>query len=78
MGQMPVLEIDGKRIYQSSSICRYLAKQTGLDGSTDFENFEIDSIVDTINDFRMSTFTVLSDTKPHLLMIFLFRNLFCR
>ena len=57
MGQMPVLEIPengGKKIHQSISICRYLAKKVGLDGKTDYENFEIDSIVDTVNDFRTS------------------------
>lgn len=54
MGQMPVLEIDGKKVHQSTSICRYLAKKVGLDGKTDFENFEIDSVVDTVNDLRQS------------------------
>lgn len=54
MGQMPVLEVDGKKIHQSVSICRYLAKKVKLDGKTDFENFEIDSVVDTINDLRLS------------------------
>lgn len=54
LGQMPVLEIDGKKINQSISICRYLAKKVGLAGSTDFENFEIDSVVDTVNDLRVS------------------------
>lgn len=56
MGQMPVLEIDGKKIHQSISICRYLSKQVGLAGTNDFENFEIDSVVDTCNDFRSSKF----------------------
>lgn len=54
MGQMPVLEVDGKKIHQSLSICRWLAKKVGLDGKNDFENFEIDSIADTVNDFRQS------------------------
>lgn len=54
MGQMPVLEIDGKKVHQSISICRYLAKKVGLSGATDFENFEIDAAVDTVNDFRQS------------------------
>jgi prostaglandin-H2 D-isomerase / glutathione transferase len=54
LGQMPLLEIDGKRIHQSISICRYLARQIGLAGSTDMESFEIDSVVDTCNDFRLS------------------------
>lgn len=57
MGQMPVLEIDGKKVHQSLSICRYLAKKVGLDGKTDFENFEIDSVVDTVNDLRQSKLT---------------------
>ena len=56
MGQMPLLEIDGKKIHQSISICRYLSKQVGLAGTNDFENFEIDSVVDTCNDFRSSKF----------------------
>lgn len=51
-GQVPVLEVDGKRINQSLAICRYLAKQYGLVGKDDWENLEIDSTVDTINDIR--------------------------
>lgn len=54
MGQIPVLEIDGKQIHQSIAICRYLANKVNLAGNDDFENYEIDSIVDTINDFRQS------------------------
>lgn len=54
MGVLPVLELEGKRLDQSISICRYLGKKVGLSGSTDFEDFEIDSVVDTINDFRFS------------------------
>lgn len=53
-GQMPVLEFDGKKVHQSVAICRYLAKQVGLSGANDFENLEIDMVVDTINDFRLS------------------------
>ena len=55
-GQMPLLEIDGKKINQSISICRYLSKQVGLAGANDFESFEIDRVVDTCNDFRLSKF----------------------
>lgn len=54
MGQMPILEFDGKKVIQSVAICRYLAKKLGIAGSNDFEAFEIDSIVDTLNDFRLS------------------------
>ncbi|NP_001165924.1 glutathione S-transferase S8 isoform X1 [Nasonia vitripennis] len=51
-GQMPVLEVDGKKINQTNAICRYLAKQYGLAGANDWENLEIDATVDTIHDLR--------------------------
>jgi len=51
-GKTPVLEIDGKQIHQSAAICRYLAKQFGLNGSSEWEALEIDAIVDTFTDFR--------------------------
>lgn len=54
MGQMPVLEVDGKRVHQSLAMCRYIAKQIGVAGSNDFEDLQIDSLVDTINEFRLS------------------------
>jgi len=52
MGQMPVLEVDGKRVHQSIAILRYVAKIVGLAGANDWENLQIDSAVDTINDLR--------------------------
>nr|QWV59559.1 glutathione S-transferase sigma 2 [Lasioderma serricorne] len=51
-GQVPILEIDGKVAHQSVAICRYLAKQVKLVGKDDWEDLEIDAMVDTINDFR--------------------------
>lgn len=53
MGQMPVLEIDGRRIHQSISMCRFLARRVGLAGDNDWENLIIDTAVDTVNDFRL-------------------------
>lgn len=53
-GQVPVLEIDGKKVNQSTAICRYLAKQHGLAGKDDWENLEIDVAVDNIHDLRSS------------------------
>ncbi|XP_076656366.1 uncharacterized protein LOC143361011 [Halictus rubicundus] len=51
-GQVPVLEIDGKKVNQSVAISRYLAKQFGLAGKDDWEALEIDVVVDTIHDVR--------------------------
>jgi glutathione S-transferase len=54
MGQMPVLEVDGKRVHQSLAMCRYIAKQINVAGNNPFEDLQIDSLVDTINEFRLS------------------------
>lgn len=54
MGQMPVLEVDGRRVHQSISMARYIAKRVGLAGANDWENLVIDTAVDTVNDFRLS------------------------
>lgn len=56
MGQMPVLEVDGRRVHQSLAMCRYVAKQVGVAGNDAFEDLQIDAIVDTINEFRLSEF----------------------
>lgn len=60
LGQMPVLEVDGKRAHQSLAITRYLAKLVGLNGADAWEDLEIDTAVDTINDFRLSEFQWLA------------------
>ncbi|XP_044269427.1 glutathione S-transferase-like [Tribolium madens] len=52
-GQLPVLEHKGKVVCQSMAIARYLAKQVKLVGNDDWENLEIDAIIDTINDLRL-------------------------
>ncbi len=49
-GSMPVLEVDGKMLAGSRGMQRYLAEKFGLAGSNDFENAEIDSIIDAIVD----------------------------
>jgi len=53
MGQMPVLEVDGRRVHQSVSMARFVAKRVGLAGNNDWENLIIDTAVDTVNDFRL-------------------------
>nr|BAN21228.1 glutathionetransferase [Riptortus pedestris] len=51
-GKVPVLEIDGKVVHQSTAISRYLGKQAKLVGKDDWEALQIDIAVDTLHDFR--------------------------
>lgn len=50
-GSLPVLQVDGKSLSGSSSIARFLGERFGLGGETDFDNAQLDSIVDVLNDF---------------------------
>lgn len=52
MGQVPVLEIDGKSYHQSKAISRYIAKKGNLYGSNELEALEIDAVIDSIDDLR--------------------------
>nr|QCC89045.1 glutathione S-transferase sigma 2 [Meteorus pulchricornis] len=54
MGQMPVLEIDGKQYNQSKAILRFLGKKFKLYGSDDYEALEIDAAADNIDDLRIA------------------------
>lgn len=54
MGQVPVLEIDGKKYNQSKAISRYIAKKCNMYGSDDIEALEIDATVDSLNDMTQS------------------------
>lgn len=51
---MPLFEDNGKKAHQSFAIGRYLAKKLKLLGKDDWEDLEIDGIVDTLADFRNS------------------------
>lgn len=53
-GQVPALEYNGKIVGQSIAIARYVAKQVKLVGKDDWEDLEIDAMVDTVNDLRAS------------------------
>jgi len=58
-GKLPLLEIDGKVLNQSTAICRYLAKKANLAGSDDWESLLIDIAVDNFQDFRLSKYESL-------------------
>ena len=50
LGQIPVLEFDGVKLPQSTSIARFLAKQFQLAGKDNFDQAKVDAVVDTITD----------------------------
>ena len=50
LGQLPVLEIDGKTIGQSMTIARFLARRYSLAGKNDLEEAEADMLVDSMTD----------------------------
>lgn len=49
-GALPVLEVDGKRLAQSNTIARYIAKKHGLAGQDDWEQAQADMYADCIVD----------------------------
>ncbi|XP_064594390.1 glutathione S-transferase 1-like [Liolophura sinensis] len=49
-GQVPMLEVDGKVLAQSNTICRYLAREFGLAGKDVFEQARVDMFVDLVED----------------------------
>lgn len=53
-GHLPVIERNGKKAAQSIAIARYVAKKVKLTGANDWEDLEIDSIVDTLSDIKES------------------------
>jgi glutathione S-transferase len=54
-GMLPVLEIDGKAVAQSNAVARYLARQYGLAGRSEWEALQCDVLVDTLGDLKQGT-----------------------
>ena len=50
---LPVLEYDGKKLSQSITIARFLAKEFGIAGKTHLEQAQADMIVDCIVDVQL-------------------------
>ncbi|VVC36045.1 Thioredoxin-like fold,Glutathione S-transferase, N-terminal,Glutathione S-transferase, C-terminal- [Cinara cedri] len=62
-GKVPVLEIDGKVVNQSTAITRYLSKKAGLAGDDEWESLLIDIAVDNIHDLRQALASYSYDTN---------------
>lgn len=52
LNKVPYLEVDGEIIPQSKTIERYLAKKFNMMGSSDLEAAHIDSICESVRDFK--------------------------
>ncbi|XP_050413750.1 S-crystallin SL11 [Patella vulgata] len=50
-GQLPYLEIDGKKFPQSLAISQYIAREHGLYGNNSLENLSIDGVVGLTIDY---------------------------
>ena len=64
LGQMPVLEIDGTQLPQSTSIARYLAKELNLAGEGNLEQAKVDAVGDTVNDLINTFVLARHETDP--------------
>ena len=53
-GTLPVLEVDGKMLFGSGPIVRFVAERYNLAGSNDFENAEIAGILDIVHDLMLN------------------------
>ncbi|CAF1344200.1 unnamed protein product [Rotaria sordida] len=50
LGEIPVLEFNGKKLPQSLAIANFLAKQFQLTGRDNFEQAKVEAVVETIKD----------------------------
>lgn len=58
-GQVPVLEVNGKHLAQTHTICRHLAHKFNIAGKNDWEKAKCDEIVDGVQDFQQRKFFFL-------------------
>ncbi|XP_072389821.1 glutathione S-transferase-like [Diabrotica undecimpunctata] len=55
-GELPVLEIDGKKYTQGVSLARYVANIVGLVGKTNEENLEIEIAVNIVSELLITAY----------------------
>ena len=63
IGQLPVLEVDGKTIGQSMAIARYCARRFGLAGKDELEGAMADQAVDQVSDFLAELVKVMMEPE---------------
>nr|ABG57180.1 prostaglandin D synthase-like isoform 1 [Ciona intestinalis] len=52
-GQIPILEVDGKKMSQSSAVCRYLAREFNLYGKDNYAGYKSDEFGDAMYDVML-------------------------
>ncbi|CAB3372551.1 Hypothetical predicted protein [Cloeon dipterum] len=62
LGQLPVLEFEGKTIFQSKAIFRFLGRRFGLDGKDEWDSLKCDIAMDTINDIGLALLPYATET----------------
>ncbi|KAK6169516.1 hypothetical protein SNE40_020556 [Patella caerulea] len=65
--QVPLLEIDGKRIVQSGAILRYLARRGGIYGDNNDESTRIDELFEGSRDFVGPMFGMVFNPEKEVL-----------
>ncbi|XP_030760844.1 glutathione S-transferase-like [Sitophilus oryzae] len=63
-GKLPVLQIDDQQVPQSNAIARYLARQFGLAGKSEWDSLQCDVLVDTLGDLQESVMKVMKEPDP--------------
>ncbi|KAK3581299.1 hypothetical protein CHS0354_033034 [Potamilus streckersoni] len=63
-GQIPVLEVDGKPLAQSYAIARFLAREFGLAGRSNWESAQIDQVMDLAEDLRRELLKGIFEKEP--------------
>ena len=58
-GQIPVLEVNGKKLSQSLAIARFLARKHGLAGKCDWQSAVADMYADSIQDLIAQMYPVM-------------------
>jgi len=64
LGTLPVLEYNGKKLSQSITIARFLAKECGIVGKNHMEQAMADMVVDTIVDVQIAVFKNMFESNP--------------
>ncbi|KAJ8022535.1 S-crystallin SL11 [Holothuria leucospilota] len=64
LGQLPILEVDGKELPQSGAIYRYVAREHGFYPSSSWDRAKVDVVIETVGDFDPEMRKFFSERDP--------------